>query len=204
MEELLARACRVRVHRESEREGEQDAREAARERDGERLGQDLAAERPVGRAEGALDAEVADPLEDRGGHRVGEREPADHEREGAHPGEQRREERGRGAEEGRELARELDVHAGHLREDPARDRVRVLAVAPADGGARVQVGRGQRRGARREQRLEESVLCQPLRPRILDRHDDEPVGRRQHAVEHAHDLERRLLEREPRAHREPA
>ena len=71
----------------------------------EGLAQDLAQELPVGGPEGPLDAEVADALEDRRGHRVGERQPADDEAERADAEEQRREERGGLPQQAAQLAR---------------------------------------------------------------------------------------------------
>ena len=71
------------------------------------------AELQIGGAQRALDAEVADALEHGGGHRVGEREPADDQAERADADEQRREERRRRAEQAAQLARDLHVDAGH-------------------------------------------------------------------------------------------
>ena len=182
MEQLLRPRDRT-VDGPAEHEREPDTGEATHQRHRERLGEHLAPELQIGGAERTLDAEVADPLEDRGGHRVRQREAADDEGEDADAGEQRGEE-GRGrAQEPAQLARKLDVDAGHAVPDPQRHRVRVVAVLPSDRGARVEVGRGERHAARREYRPEETILRDPLRARVGDRHQDEAIGRREHPVQ---------------------
>src|SRR5882672_1572743 len=80
-EELLA--VPARVHQGADREGQPHPEQPARDGHPERLAEDLAQQLSVGGPEGPLDAEVADALEDRRGHGVGEREPADHETEHA-------------------------------------------------------------------------------------------------------------------------
>src|SRR5439155_1270217 len=82
-----------------------DARQAAHQRDREGLGEHFAPELQIGGAERTLDAEVADPLEDGGGHRVRQREAADDEGESADASEQRGEERRGRAQEPAQLAR---------------------------------------------------------------------------------------------------
>src|SRR5206468_2825926 len=115
--------------------------------------------------------------EDGGGDGVGQREAADDESQDADAGQQRGEERGRRAEELAQLARELDVDARHALPDAQRHRIRVLAVAPPDRGAGVEVGGGERHRARGEHGAQERVLRDPLRARVGDRHHHESIGR---------------------------
>src|SRR5262245_37581180 len=106
VEELLAGARGPGVEPETEPESERDAPEPAGERHPERLAEHLAAQLQIGRAQRALDAEVADPLEHRGRDGVGQRQAADRQPEAADANRERGEERGRRAQQPRDLARQ--------------------------------------------------------------------------------------------------
>ncbi len=74
---MLALPRDVRVDGEPDRHRQADPGGAAGEAHPERLAEDLAAELHVAGAESALDPEVAEALENGGGDRVREGEPAD-------------------------------------------------------------------------------------------------------------------------------
>ena len=141
------------------------------------------------RPERALDAEVADALEHRGRHRVRQRQPPDHQAQGADAQEQRREERRRLLEEPAHLAGNRDVDARHGFLDAARDGVGILPGPPGNRGPGVQIPAPE--PACPEELDEERIAAQPEVARILDRHHRKPVGRRQRLVEHADDRPRK-------------
>src|SRR5207253_2133043 len=157
---------------------------------------------PSVRAERALHAEAANALEHRRGHRVGERQPADDEREQPEADEERGEEGGRLPQQRRQLAGELDVDTGDTIPDASRDDVGIFALAPADGGARIEILRAQRDAAGGQDGAQQPILGHPLIARILDRDDDEAIGRSQHPLEHTDDLVRLAFQLETRSDRE--
>src|SRR5215470_9410630 len=189
-EELLPFAEHARVHQLAHHDREADPEDPARDRHHQRLAEDLPEELQVGGAQRALDAEIADALEDRGGHRVGERQPADHETEHADAKEQGREERGRLPQNPAQLTRDRDVQARDLGLDAPRERVRIHPVGPRHRGTGVEVGAAQPLRPAREHLHEQRVATEPQVARVVQRQDDEAVGRGQGLVEHPDDLER--------------
>src|SRR5712692_3538299 len=134
-EELLPLAQNARVDEPADQQGQPHAGRAARQTHAERLAQHFAEQLGVGGAERALDAEVADPLEHRRRHGIGEGQPADDQAQRADAEEQRGEEGGGVAQQPAHLARDRHIDPADAALDAPGERVGVLARRPADGGA---------------------------------------------------------------------
>src|SRR5712691_7041420 len=196
-EELLPLAQNARVDEPADQQGQPHARRAARQTHAERLAQHFAEQLGVGGTERALDAEVADPLEHRRRHGIGEGQPADDQAQRANAEKQRGEEGGGVAQQPAHRARDRHVDPADAMLDAAGERVGVLARRPADGGAGIEVGAREPARAAADGLHEQRIAPQPELARVLDGHHGEAVWRRLFFDRHADHRELEPADRQP-------